>query len=428
MDKNKKIIILGAGLSGLYSGLLLQELGYHVTLLESRDRVGGRTFTKDGIDFGGAWVSSLHSRVMQLCERFDLSLFRQFEEGRFIRYFNQQRDELTEKHNIIKPDNDSNPLKSIIERFYQMTEGEDFFEKQKHFDEISFYDWCCENVSDEIALISFNFSFHLLTCVDSKQASFFFWLYFLKSCGGFRALAGIKRGAQEFRINGGAQTLSNKLAESLSIIYQAEVVKVEKKGKKYEISTIDHKVYWADKVICAIPAQLIPKIIWNPVLENQRIAFYQSLQMGSVTKIVIEYEEAFWRTDGYNAQIISDTPPVYLAYDACDQKHNAIVIFIVNDIGYSDELIVDQLAFLLNNDLAKYPKAIYRKDWTEDIFSGGCYFCVPPVNSLSLNQHYFSLPCGDIYFAGTETANEWMGYMEGALESAERVVLQIKNK
>jgi monoamine oxidase len=164
------------------------------------------------------------------------------------------------------------------------------------------------------------------------------------------------------------------------------------------------------------------------VLENQRIAFYQSLQMGSVTKIVIEYEEAFWRTDGYNAQIISDTPPVYLAYDACDQKHNAIVIFIVNDIGYSDELIVDQLAFLLNNDLAKYPKAIYRKDWTEDIFSGGCYFCVPPVNSLSLNQHYFSLPCGDIYFAGTETANEWMGYMEGALESAERVVLQIKNK
>lgn len=426
--KNKKIIILGAGLSGLYSGFLLQELGYQVTLLEARDRVGGRTYTTHDIDLGGAWISSLHTRVMKLCQKFDLSYFRQYEEGAFIRYFNKQREELNEKHNIVQSGDDTNPLTPIINRFYQMTESNDFFEEQKQLDKISFHDWCCENISNEMTQGSFNYSFHLLTCVDSKSASFLFWLYFLKSCGGFRALVGVKEGAQEFRIEGGAQTLSNKLAEKLNVIYQAEVIRVEKQNGGYQIHTRDQKIYFADKVICAIPAQLIPNITWSPLFESQRTAFYQSLKMGSVTKVVIEYKTAFWRLDGYNAQIISDMPPVYLAYDACNKKHNAIVVFIVNDSGYSDQKITEQLAFLLNNDLAKSPIMIHRKNWTEDPFSGGCYFCVPPLNSLAENCHYFTRTFDDIYFAGTETANEWMGYMEGALESAERVISQIETQ
>jgi monoamine oxidase len=65
MKQKAKIIVLGAGLSGLYSAFLLQELGYEVLVLEARDGVGGRTFTNNGVDLGGQWVSSLH-----LCKLF----------------------------------------------------------------------------------------------------------------------------------------------------------------------------------------------------------------------------------------------------------------------------------------------------------------------------------------------------------------------
>ncbi len=57
-NMQQKIVVIGAGLSGLYSAFLLQGLGYDVVIVEARDRVGGRTFTDNNVDLGGQWVSS----------------------------------------------------------------------------------------------------------------------------------------------------------------------------------------------------------------------------------------------------------------------------------------------------------------------------------------------------------------------------------
>ena len=51
----KNIIIIGAGLSGIYAATLLQKK-YNVTILEARDRIGGRVLTVDGFDMGPSWV------------------------------------------------------------------------------------------------------------------------------------------------------------------------------------------------------------------------------------------------------------------------------------------------------------------------------------------------------------------------------------
>ncbi len=84
LNSKQKIVVIGAGLSGLYSAFLLQELGYDVVVLEARDRVGGRTFTENNVDLGGQWVSSLQPRILRLCEQFNLSLYRQFDEVIFF--------------------------------------------------------------------------------------------------------------------------------------------------------------------------------------------------------------------------------------------------------------------------------------------------------------------------------------------------------
>jgi len=76
----KNIIIIGAGLSGIYAATLLQK-DYNVTILEARDRIGGRVLTVDGFDMGPSWVWEHQENILSLIHENDLKLFSQYTQG-----------------------------------------------------------------------------------------------------------------------------------------------------------------------------------------------------------------------------------------------------------------------------------------------------------------------------------------------------------
>jgi len=78
--KKKKLLIIGAGLSGLYSAVQLQDT-YDVTIIEARDRTGGRIIGIDGHDMGPSWVWPHQKNILQLIETLGLELFSQYTEG-----------------------------------------------------------------------------------------------------------------------------------------------------------------------------------------------------------------------------------------------------------------------------------------------------------------------------------------------------------
>jgi len=76
----KALTIVGAGISGLYLAYLLQEK-FEITILEARERIGGRIFALDGHDMGPSWVWQHHIHALWLIESLELELFRQYTKG-----------------------------------------------------------------------------------------------------------------------------------------------------------------------------------------------------------------------------------------------------------------------------------------------------------------------------------------------------------
>lgn len=80
MKPKKELIIIGAGLSGLLAGSLLQDC-FNVTVLEARERLGGRILTKDGHDLGPSWIWSHQKNILRLVNELELDLFSQYTQG-----------------------------------------------------------------------------------------------------------------------------------------------------------------------------------------------------------------------------------------------------------------------------------------------------------------------------------------------------------
>lgn len=79
--KNKEdLIIIGAGLSGLYVATLLQE-HFNITILEARERTGGRIFTEEGHDMGPSWVWPHQRNILSLLSELGLEVFSQYTKG-----------------------------------------------------------------------------------------------------------------------------------------------------------------------------------------------------------------------------------------------------------------------------------------------------------------------------------------------------------
>jgi monoamine oxidase len=69
----KRIVVVGAGLSGVAAARALQDGVYQVIILEGPDRVGGRCITVDGIDFGAHWIHGTEGNpITNLTQRYKL--------------------------------------------------------------------------------------------------------------------------------------------------------------------------------------------------------------------------------------------------------------------------------------------------------------------------------------------------------------------
>lgn len=81
----KKILIIGGGISGIYLGYRLKKEGFSIKILEANDRIGGRVYTKKvhntNVELGAAWLWRYNPELLKLCKNLKISLFEQSTKG-----------------------------------------------------------------------------------------------------------------------------------------------------------------------------------------------------------------------------------------------------------------------------------------------------------------------------------------------------------
>jgi monoamine oxidase len=149
--------------------------------------------------------------------------------------------------------------------------------------------------------------------------------------------------------------------------------------------------------------------------------------MAGAIKFVLEFEKPFWREKGYSGMLYSHAGIVVEMYDHTNVEENKFGFTGFLNGGASSysqevrkELVLRQLTELLGEDILNF-NYYTDKIWTDEyVLSGNQIIQRPHQNNGHplLQKSYMN---DKLHFAGTESATEFSGYMEGAIISALKI-------
>jgi monoamine oxidase len=271
---------------------------------------------------------------------------------------------------------------------------------------------------------------------EACELSALYFLMYLNAGGGLLKLVQAEGGAQQDRFVTGAQSISLGLAEGLgdAVMLGKPVRKIVRKQDGVEVVTDDDVIEGRYVIVCVPPA-LAGRIDYEPGVSVGRDQMTQRFAMGATVKVVVTYERTFWREAGYSGEVVSSDGPFSIVYDntSYDGKQAALVGFIVGKHArqWSSQPAADRERRVLAafaryfGDEARLCQEYHELDWGAEPWSRGCPVGGLPPGVLTSSFAHLRKPEGRIHWAGAESATEWMGYMEGAIQSGERAADEV---
>lgn len=437
------VIVVGGGLSGLAAARLLRREDLSVAVLEARERLGGRTCTVEvdgqSIDVGGQWVGPGQDRVLALIEELGVEIYPQHHAGASTVEIDGQ---LTRYKGFL-PRVGAKALFDLgravfkLERGASRTSDEPWSDHgASALDEMSVMDWIAKTTPSRNAREVMRVACNAILAEEPEKVSWLHYLFYASAAGGFTPLAEVKGGAQQDRLAGGAQQLSEGLAKlaNAEVFLSQPVERVTRTDDGVEVAT-SHATFRGRFAVLALAPPMCAGIAFEPPLPAKRQRLHDELMMGSVCKCVVGYERPFWRDEGISGEGLSNGTWARLFFDATPNGSSggAMVAFVFSDAAKEfgkkpeserKQLIVEDLRRLFGEQ-ATEPNWYVDKDWTAEEYSGGCYTALFSPGQLTELGPALREPCGRLHFAGCETATHWTGYMDGAIEAGERAADEV---
>lgn len=419
-SRPKSVLIIGAGLAGLAAGMKLVESGIQVTILESRNRIGGRVFSfqpknSNGqvIELGAEWVGNSHQRIIELCAQFDLKLDNnQFESDLIINGQHRPKGQWS--------------FSTEMEKFW--AEKSEIWNKmspseKRRLDKTDWWRVLAQKGFGENDLL-------LRELIDSTDFG-----ESIRHVSAFAAFAeyaeSSERNEMDLKIQGGNARLADKIAQFIGlkhVLLNTTVISVDQNVSSVTVQCSDGSTFTADKLICAIPTFALMKIEWKTKLPLPTNDALHALQYARIGKFPIVFSERFWKREDFD--MITDTPAHYFYHGTKNQlgRQGSLICYAIGEKAdvlssisakQRKEIILNALHPAFGN-VKKYIKEDLMYYWGKDTYSAGAYafygknqwFEVMPI---------LKKPFENIYFAGEHLA-DWQGFMEGAINSGEDAV------
>jgi monoamine oxidase len=427
--RRTRVIVLGAGLAGLTAARYLDRAGAEITIVEARDRVGGRVLTmRDGFDegehaeLGADLIEEEQAHVLDLARVMKLDTVRILRRGwgfhggptgAPIRM--RAADTFERAAKLLKPE---------IEAFKASGSRWDTAVAQRLGKE-SAAAWLRRVRADgELAAgIRGLRGFFLGDAED---------LSLLPLVEQF-AEGGAPGASAMYRLRKGNDALPAAILQELgaTVHLRAPVTRVVARGGGVRVTCGSGDEIAGDVVVCTLPATVVRRVRFEPGLPEQQARAIRTLEYGPATKVLLQFEKRFWSGLAKSSAYASDrsTGAVWDANEQQSRTPGILTLLAGGSASAEISAIIDRQGWRgLVRKLAwlgtpAHLIAAAAYSWEKDRWSGGGYAVFTTRFEPELREH-LARPAGRIVFAGEHTSRQWQGFMNGAVESGRRAALE----